>query len=84
MRSNENATPLGRFEVALDEGMADGAPVEVILRVGRDGVLSLELRDPQTQRSRAVTLRDADGLYADDELDVRRAFLAGVALDVSG
>lgn len=76
------ATALGRFEVALDEGMADGAPVEVILRVGRDGVLSVELRDPQTQRSRAVTLTDAEGLYADDEMDVRRAFLASVALDV--
>lgn len=75
------ATPLGRFEVALDEGVPDGAPVEVTLRVGRDGVLSLELRDPQTQRSRAVTLTDAEGLYADDELDARRAFLAGVALD---
>ena len=79
-----DATPLGRFEVALDEAMADGAPVEVILRVGRDGVLSVELRDPQTQRARVVTLREAEGLYADDELDVRRAFLAGVALDIGG
>jgi molecular chaperone DnaK len=76
------ATPLGRCEVDPDADLPDGSPVEVILRVGRDGVLSLELRDPQTQRSRAVTLRGADGLYADDELDVRRAFLAEVAMDV--
>ncbi|MDB4932780.1 MAG: 2-alkenal reductase, partial [Myxococcaceae bacterium] len=76
------ATPLGRFAVDLDADLPDGSPVEVILRVGRDGVLALELRDPQTQRSRAVTLSGADGLYADDELDVRRAFLAGVAMDV--
>jgi molecular chaperone DnaK len=75
------ATPLGRFEVALDEGLADGSPVEVILRVGRDGVLSLELRDPKSGRSRSVTLTDAEGLYADDEMDARRAFLAGVTLD---
>ena len=80
--SLSEATPLGRFEVALDEGLADGAPVEVILRVGRDGVLSLELRDPQRGSSRAVTLTDAEGLYADDEMDARRAFLAGVSLDV--
>ena len=75
------ATPLGRFAVALEDDLPDGAAVEVILRVGRDGVLSLEVRDPQTQRSRAVTLSDAEGLYADDELDMRRAFLAGVGMD---
>lgn len=75
------ATPLGRFAVDLAGDLPDGSPVEVILRVGRDGVLSVELKDPQTQRSRAVTLSDAEGLYADDELDARRAFLANVALD---
>ena len=42
----------------------------------------LELRDPESQRSRAVTLTAAEGLYANDEMDVRRVFLASVALDV--
>ncbi len=78
------ATPLGRFMVDLADDLPDGSPVEVILRVGRDGVLSVELKDPQTQRSRALTLNDAEGLYADDEMDARRAFLANVALDAGG
>ena len=75
------ATPLGCFPVELDADLPDGAQVEVTLAVGRDGVLRLELRDPATDKRRAVTLADAEGLYADDELEARRRWLAGVSVE---
>lgn len=81
-RSLAEATPLGRFEVTLDAAMPDGAPVEVVLRIGRDGVLSLAVRDPATDATHTVTLADAQGLYADDELEHRRALLAAVDVAV--
>ncbi len=79
-RSLSEATALGRFEVSLDEALPDGAPVDVTLRIGRDGVLSVEVRDPKTGAVRATALRDAEGLYADDELDARRLLLASLAI----
>lgn len=82
-RSLAEATPLGRFLVEMDTALPDGAPVEVVLRIGRDGVLSLEVHDPLSGRSRATTLTDAEGLYADDELEARRAFLATLPLEHS-
>lgn len=75
------ATPLGCFAVELDAALPDGAPVEVTLAVGRDGVLRLEVRDPATDARRAVTLADAEGLYADDELEARRRWLARVSVE---
>lgn len=81
-RTLAEATPLGRFLVEMDTDLPDGAPVDVMLRVGRDGVLSLEVRDARTGQSRTTTLTDAEGLYADDEMDARRRFLAGVTLDL--
>jgi len=75
------ATPLGCFPVELDAALPDGATVEVTLAVGRDGVLRLSVRDPVTDTARAVTLADAEGLYADDELDERRRWLAGVSVE---
>ncbi|MFO0608768.1 MAG: Hsp70 family protein [Polyangiales bacterium] len=80
-RSLAEATPLGRFLVELDAALPDGAPVDVTLRIGRDGVLSLEVRDPATGLARATTLADAEGLYADDELEARRAFLTALPLE---
>ncbi len=77
-RTLAEATALGRFAVELDDALPDGAPVDVTLRIGRDGVLSLDVRDPKTGSARAIALRDAEGLYADDELDARRAALAKV------
>ena len=47
-RSLAEATTLGRFLVTLDADLPDGAPVDVTLRIGRDGVLALEVRDPST------------------------------------
>lgn len=79
-RSLGDATSVGRFDIALDASLPDGAPVEVVLRVGRDGVLTLAVRDPATRASREVTLASAEGLYADDELEARRALLARVEL----
>ncbi len=79
-----DATPLGRFDITLDEGLADGAPVEVVLRIARDGIFSLALHDPATQRTRTVSLRDARGLYADDELEARRTWLCALRLDPGG
>ncbi len=80
-RTLAEASPLGRFMVTLDEALPDGAPVDVTLRIGRDGVLSLEVRDPKTGASRATALADAEGLYADDELDARRHMLASLAIE---
>lgn len=77
-RSLSDATPLGRFEIFLPSSIPDGAPVEVLLRIGRDGVLSLAVRDPETDTTRTVTLDDTDGLYADDELSDRRQRLAAI------
>jgi molecular chaperone DnaK (HSP70) len=81
-RSLADATPLGRFELRLDADLPDGAPVDVTLRVGRDGVLSLAVREPTTGETQEVTLAATEGLYADDEMDARRTMLAGVALDI--
>ena len=75
------ATTLGRFLVEMDAGLPDGAPVDVTLRIGRDGVLSLEVRDPATGTMRATTLSDADGLYADDELAARRSLLTALPIE---
>lgn len=82
-RSLADATPLGRFEVTLDAALPDGAPVEVLLRVARDGVLSLAVRDPTTGAAQTLTLRDAEGLYADDELDARRSLLARASIELA-
>jgi hypothetical protein len=41
-------------------GYGSLAPVDVTLRIGRDGVLSVEVRDPKTGAVRATALRDAD------------------------
>ncbi len=76
------ATPLGCFVLGLDGSLPDGAPVEVSLKIARDGVLSLALRDPATDHSREVELTDAEGLYADDELDQRRHWVATVSLKI--
>lgn len=75
------ASVLGRFDVALPADLADGAPVEVVLDVARDGVLSLGVRDPASDRVERVTLRDAEGLYADDEIEARRQWLSTVSID---
>ncbi|MFO0645807.1 MAG: Hsp70 family protein [Polyangiales bacterium] len=80
-RSLSEATALGRFMVELDDALPDGAPIDVTLRIGRDGVLSLEVRDPKTGASRATALSDAEGLYADDELDARRLLVAALAIE---
>lgn len=80
-RTLSEATALGRFHVELDDALPDGAPVDVTLRIGRDGVLSLEVRDPKTGASRATALRDAEGLYADDELEARRHMIAALAIE---
>ena len=77
-RALGDATPLGRFEVPLPSTMEDGAPVEVLLRIGRDGVLSLAVRDPATGATREVTLTGAEGLYADDEMEERRRLIASI------
>lgn len=81
-RSLADATPLGRFEVEFDQALADGAPVEVLLRVARDGVLSLAVRDATTGALRELALHSPEGLYADDELDARRQLLARVELEL--
>ena len=80
-RTLSEATALGRFHVELDEALPDGAPVDVTLRIGRDGVLSLEVRDPKTGAARATALRDAEGLYADDELEARRHMIAALTIE---
>jgi molecular chaperone DnaK (HSP70) len=80
-RSLAEASVLGKFTVDLDESLADGAPIDVTLRIGRDGVLSVEIRDPKTGNTRVTGLTDAEGLYADDELDHRRRSLASVSLE---
>ncbi len=74
------AVSVGRFSVALDTEVADGADVEVTLRIDRAGVLSLDVRDPRTGALRAVDLSNLEGLYADDELESRKAMLAAVTL----
>jgi molecular chaperone DnaK (HSP70) len=82
-RSLADATPLGRFDVTLDAALPDGAPVDVVLRVARDGVLRLAVRDPASGATQELTLRDAEGLYADDEMDARRAMIARAQIDVA-
>ncbi len=79
-RTLAEATPVGRFLVALDRDLPDGAPVEVTLRIGRDGVLGLEVRDPRSGAAREVTLTDAEGIYSDEAIDARKALLATVDL----
>jgi molecular chaperone DnaK (HSP70) len=72
---------LGKFTVELDDSLADGTPIDVTLRIGRDGVLSVEIRDPKTGNTRVTGLTDAEGLYADDELEHRKHTLASVSLE---
>lgn len=81
-RSLGDATPLGRYEIDLDAALPDGAPIEVLLKVARDGVLSLSVRDPASGATQELELQSAEGLYADDELEARRQLLAGVELEV--
>ena len=69
------------LHLLLLAALATRAAHAVLNATVRDGVLSVEVRDPRTGAVRATALRDAEGLYADDELDARRLLVASLAIE---
>ncbi len=82
-RSEREATRVGVYQLEFDHDLADGARVEVRLDVRPNGVLVLAVRDDRTGHEREARLDDA-GLYSDDEMRRRAAWLQALRIETSG
>ncbi len=82
-RSEREATRVGVYQLAFDHDLDDGARVEVRLDVRPNGVLVLAVQDARSGHVREARLDDA-GLYADDEMARRAAWLQSLRVTWSG
>ena len=82
-RSEREATRVGVYQLAFDHDLDDGARVEVRLDVRHNGVLVLAVQDARSGHVREARLDDA-GLYADDEMARRAAWLQSLRVTWSG
>lgn len=82
-RSEREATRVGVYQLEFEQEIADGARVEVRLDVRPNGVLTLAARDAQTGHEREARLDDA-GLYSDDEVRARAAWIQALRVETSG
>lgn len=83
-RTEREATRVGEYRLTFPQPMPDGAKVEVRLDVRANGVLVLSVHDGATGEVREARLDDAPGLYSDEELARRTAWLQSLRVDWNG
>jgi molecular chaperone DnaK (HSP70) len=83
-RTEREATRVGVYLLSFDHDLDDGARVEVRLDVRSNGVLVLSVHDAHTGHTREARLDEAPGLYSDDEVTQRRAWLQSLRVEWSG